>query len=376
MSQKFLMQSIDIKGFKSFNAEGQKLELGDLTVLIGANGAGKSNLISFFRMITNMMNDSLHKYIGINGGADSLLYLGAKKTAQIESQFKFSFNNSVQNYRFILSYAAGDTLFISEEGSDWQSETGIRISEMTKALGKKETALSKLVNKENTKFLAVNNLLKCFQVYHFHDTTNASPMRKNSYLNDNKNLKSDGGNLAAILYAQKNSDRWNNYYKRIVEHIRYVLPEFEDFVLEPDIYSGKNIILNWRAKYSDHLFGPHQLSDGSLRFIALMTLLLRPKELLPPIIIIDEPELGLHPSAISILANVINFVKSETQIIIATQSPNFVDEFEPSEIVVVEKNRIENCTKLRRLDINSLKEWLEEYSLSELWEKNVLGGKP
>jgi len=376
MSQKISLESIEIKGFKSFNSEGQILELGDLTVLIGANGAGKSNLISFLRMITFIMTGGLQKYIGMHGAANSLLNFGAKNCNQIESRLKFKVNDSEDVYRFVLTYAAGDTLIFTEEELLWHKAGKMQPKRITMNPGRKESELSDRIKHEKEEINIFQRLLRSLQVYQFHDTTNESRIRGKTNLDDNKYLKSDGGNMAAVLFALKNSTELDQYYDRIVEYIRYALPEFEDFVLEPDVYSGNSIILNWKAEHSDHLFGPHQLSDGSLRFMALMTLLLRPKELLPPIIIIDEPELGLHPSAISILANVINFVKSETQIIIATQSPNFVDEFEPSEIVVVEKDSIETCTKLRRLDICSLKEWLEEYSLSELWEKNVLGGKP
>ncbi|GAB1350190.1 AAA family ATPase [Ignavibacteriales bacterium] len=374
MSQKFSLQSIEIKGFKSFNSEGQKLVLGDLTVLIGANGAGKSNLISFFKMITSITNSSLQNFIGVNGGANAFLHFGAKHTKQMESQLKFKAFDHEDLYRFVLSHAVGESLIFSDEevqrfknGKPNQNNPVIKTGQGESVLIQKND-----FNDAGT----FPSLLSRLQVYQFHDTSKESPLKRSVYLEDNKYLRSDGGNLAAILYALKNSDKWNKYYSRIVTYIRYALPEFDDFDLEPDVYNGRNIMLNWRAKYSDHLFGPHQLSDGSLRFMALMTLLLRPKELLPPIVIIDEPELGLHPSAISILANVINMVKSETQIIIATQSTNMVDQFDPSEIVVVEKDRKDNCTKLKRLDLNSLQEWLEEYSLSELWEKNVFGGKP
>lgn len=376
MSQKISLESIEIKGFKSFNSKGQILELGDLTLLIGANGAGKSNLISFFRMLTFIMTEELQMYVGINGGANSLLNFGAKNCKQIESQIKFRVNDSEDVYRFILSYAVTDTLVFIEEGLLRHNNGKILPKRTMFGLGSRESELAMEQSWENKDTKIFFDLLRSLQVYQFHDTSVESSIRGKTYIDDNKYLRRNGGNLAAVLFALKNSTEWSQFYKRIVEYIRYALPEFEDFVLEPDVYTGNSIILNWKAEHSDHLFGPHQLSDGSLRFMALLTLLLRPKELLPPIIIIDEPELGLHPSAISILANVINMVKSQTQIIIATQSPTLVDEFDPSEIVVVEKDRIENCTTLRRLDTNSLKEWLEEYSISELWEKNVLGGKP
>jgi predicted ATPase len=172
------------------------------------------------------------------------------------------------------------------------------------------------------------------------------------------------------------SDEYRSYYDRIVEKIRYILPQFGDFVLEPREINPATILLNWHEAASDYLFGPHQISDGALRFMALATLLLQPPERLPKIIIIDEPELGLHPQAIDLLGTMILSAGMHTQIIIATQSPRLLDSFSYEDVVVAEWNNADNYSVFRHLDESELSQWLDEYSLSQLWDKNVLGGQP
>jgi predicted ATPase len=172
------------------------------------------------------------------------------------------------------------------------------------------------------------------------------------------------------------SDDYRKYYDRIVEKIRYIMPQFGDFVLEPREMNPANILLNWHEATSEYLFGPHQISDGTLRFMALATLLLQPPERLPKIIIIDEPELGLHPQAIDLLGSMILTTGKHTQIIVATQSPRLLDSFDCENVIVAEWNKADNCSVFKQLNESELSQWLDEYSLSQLWEKNILGGQP
>jgi len=218
-------------------------------------------------------------------------------------------------------------------------------------------------------------LKKC-QVFQFHDTSKESKIRNSGYINDNEYLRSGGGNLAAFLYAIKKQKDGEKYYNRIIRYIQQVFPQFGDFVLAPSVRNDNYIILNWTELGSDYLFGPHQLSDGTLRFMALATLFLQPPKSLPSVIILDEPELGLHPAAISILAGMVKTASQKCQVILATQSTRLIDEFKTSDIVVVDRDKIKKCSIFKKLNEEKLKEWLESYSMSELWEKNILGGRP
>ncbi len=222
----------------------------------------------------------------------------------------------------------------------------------------------------------IYRLLRECRVFQFHDTSKSSKIRSKGYINDNRYLHSDGGNLAAFLYAMRQKEGGEKYYGRIVRHIRQILPQFRDFELAPDLLNDNYILLNWYEQSAEYLFGPHQLSDGSLRFMALTTLLLQPKETIPSVIILDEPELGLHPTAIAILAGMVRQAARHCQIIMATQSQRLVDEFDAENIVVVERSPQKKSSVFKRLNETELALWLEQYSLSELWEKNVIGGRP
>lgn len=374
--EKLKLSFIRLKGYKSINSDGQKIDFQDVTVFIGANGAGKSNLVSFFSMLNHMMTGALQTYLGKNGSADSFLYYGAKTTTRIEASLNFKSSKEQDVYKFILSHAVGDTLIFNEETLSWKQKNSTKPFKLTLAPGLKESGLyaktrGKGANARTAQVMY--SLLSNCRVFQFHDTSSTARIRNKGYINDNRFLRSDGGNLAAFLYMLKSQQE--KYYNRIIRYVRQILPQFGDFELHPSPLNENYILLNWKEKKSDYLFGPHQISDGSLRFICLATLLLQPPELLPSVIILDEPELGLHPSAIAILAGMTKTASKHCQIVLATQSPRLVDEFNPDNIVVVERNIFEDCSRYKTLQESQLDAWLERYSLSELWEKNVLGGQ-
>lgn len=375
------LKSIILKGFKSIKEMRQPIEFGDISVLLGANGAGKSNLVSFFSMLNYMTTGSLQTYIGEGGGSQSILHYGPKTTPVIHADIHFSNQQDMDSYEFSLAHAAGDSLIFTHERITWQKIGNNKPYELEFAPGGKESALFK-TSKEAKSSTArktagfIYNLLRNCQVFQFHDTSKNARIRNKVYIEDNRFLYSDAGNLAAFLYKLKNDEESKKYYDRIVRYIRHIMPQFKDFELEPSALNRQYIMLNWREKRADYLFGPHQISDGSLRFVALATLLLQPPASLPSVVIIDEPELGLHPSAISSLAGMAKAASKHCQVIMATQSPRLVDEFAADEIVIVEWNDEQNSSEFSRLDENQLSDWLERYSLSELWEKNVLGGQP
>ena len=214
--------------------------------------------------------------------------------------------------------------------------------------------------------------LQAWRLYHFHDTSFHSPMKKTAKLHDNRFLRQDGSNLASFLYLLR--ERHETSYRMIRSTIGQVAPFFHDFALEPTALNPDTIQLEWRHKNSDAYFDASSLSDGTLRFMALTTLLLQPAELRPGIVLLDEPELGLHPYAIAMLAAMLRSASTETQIVVATQSPGLLDHFEPEDILVAE--RVAGETRLNRLEAEKLQVWLEDYSLGQLWEKNHFGGRP
>lgn len=358
-----MLKEIKLSGFKSIRE--MKVRLKKINVLIGANGAGKSNFIDFFRLLISLSNNRLQFYLRQNGGANALLHYGTKKTQEIRSYFRLNTNNGIGVYGFTLSLAPVNTMIIEEH----TTSTAIgKVGEesfffLDKGQGNKpETPLNN----------ATRNEINRYRAFHFHDTSKTAYMRGNCDINNNRLLFNDGSNLAAVLYKLQQTQR--HYYQRIVKTIRQIAPFFEDFVLSPLTINPHEIQLRWQARDSDYEFGPHQLSDGTLRTMALITLLLQPEEDLPSLIILDEPELGLHPYAISLIAALIRSASVYTQVILATQSTNLLDHFEAGDIIIVEQQQ--GISLFKRLEPDKLTTWLEEYALSELWEKNVIGGSP
>lgn len=371
------LTNIQLKGFKSIDEEGQDIPIQDITILLGANGSGKSNLISFFKMLNYIMTGALQTYIGDSGWADSLLYYGSKKTPRLTAAISFANTEDTDRYQFSLAHTVGDTLIFTEETLLWHQHDKEKARTIQLAPGVRESELFNLWKERKDKTASIiAELLRGCRVFQFHDTSKEAKIRNSGYIEDGAFLRSDGGNLAAFLYAMKQQKKHVPYYQRIVRYIQMVMPQFKDFVLEPSARNSNYIFLNWLEKNSEYLFGPHQISDGSLRFMALAALLLQPPTTLPKVIVLDEPELGLHPFAISVLADMIRATSLQSQIILATQSTRFVDEFEAKDLVIVERDAKANCSRYRKLDEGKLSAWLNEYSMSELWEKNVLGGRP
>lgn len=341
------LKSIAIKGFRSIRET--KLELRPINVLVGANGAGKSNLIAFFKLLNELTAGRLQQHIAATGRADSNLHFGPKTTPQLEAEIEFETEKETKRekktYRMRLFHAAGDSLVFADETlsfqksdrpepkqeSDWSEPEIISLG-----AGHQETRIDDKAAEGDFTARNLRRLLKRCRVYHFHDTSPTARIRQYCYVSDHRWLMPDAANLAAVLYALKSHRE--TAYRRIVATIRQVAPFFDDFDLEPVGPDSNDIVLNWRHRNSDLVFGPHQFSDGTLRAVCLISLLLQPKENLPYLIALDEPELGLHPYALDVIASLFRKASRHTQILVGTQSGAFLDAFEPGDVVVVERN--------------------------------------
>ncbi len=352
---KTMLQKIQIKGYKSIKE--LELKLRPINILIGANGVGKSNFISFFKLVNNIYEQRLENY-SLKAGVENLLHYGSKETEKIEGLLEF---RSTNGYSFTLS-RADNFLFISMETSLYHGSVGWVSKNITESEIKSSDAY-------RNKYL--REFLESYKIYHFHDTSSFAPLRLPCSLDDNHRLKEDGGNLPAYLYYLQQKHPVS--FKRIEQIIASTIPFFEKFNLSPDRLDETRIKLEWvERNHPDSYFNASHLSDGSLRFIALTTLLMQPN--LPKIIIIDEPELGLHPFAINKLAGMIKSVsQQDCQVIISTQSINLVDNFDPVDIVTVD--RFEDQSVFYRLEKENLRSWLEDYSLGDLWQKNIIKGQ-
>jgi len=368
------LNKLTVKGFKSIK-ELNEFKLEDLNVIIGANGSGKSNFIQIFRMLMAMTQKKLSKFILERGGADNFLFNGPKVTPKIDMEFEFAsldYNAKGPNsYKFELTPTADEKFLISEERkyitSSWHPYGS-------------PTDESRLYDERNEKSTNgqwngighfVYESISNWMVYHFHDTSASSPMRRSEIIEDNQKLRGDAANIAPFLLRLKSE--FPDHYQRIVDAIHIVMPFFDDFRLDVQKFGeAEKVKLSWNQKGSDFPMQPYHLSDGSIRFICLATALLQPNP--PSLIIIDEPELGMHPAAIIVLAELIQSAAKETQVIVATQSPAIIDQFAINDIIVM--NRKDGASTLQRLKEEDFSAWLEDYSIGELWSKNLIVGGP
>lgn len=339
--ERAILKRLKLSGFRSIKE--MDLELGPVNVLIGGNGSGKSNLLSFFRLLVAIRRMSLEEAVIREGGASQLLHYGPKKTEEIEAKLTF-------------------------EGGRW---AGVHEVKLVHQAPQGLTVVKDYGHPKETSWTALVNEIR-WGAYHFNDTGPTSPIHGQCYIHDNHELASDARNLSAYLYMLRETRP--EYYDRIVATIRLAVPFFGDFELKPLEVKPDDIMLDWQERESEYTFRSNQLSDGALRFAAVATLLLQPEKRLPWLIAIDEPELGLHPYALEVIANLLSAVSVHTQVIVATQSAALVDFFDPEQVIVVDRKEGEST--FTRLKPEALRGWLEDYTLSELWEKNVIGGRP
>ncbi len=361
---------ITVQGFKSI-ASLEKLALKPVNVLIGPNGSGKSNFIGVFHFLHAIREGRLRDYVTEAGGAEKVLHFGSKTTKEIF--IHLSFADEVNQYALKLSPTRDDGLYPSSETTFFWKK-GQYPKPFDEPLTPRDQGREAGISDSRHEKIPgwVRKRLGGWRLYHVHDTSSSSPMRKTAKVDDNEFLRPDGSNLASFLhYLQQKHESSYSLIRRTVQR---VTPFFDDFRLKPLRLKPDDIKLEWRHKNSDQYFDTSSLSDGTLRFIALTTLFLQPTEYLPSVILVDEPELGLHPYAIEMLASLIRHASRNTQVIVSTQSSLLLDHFDPGDVLVA--NRVGSSTQITRLEPTQLSTWLEDYSLGQLWEKNEFAGRP
>ena len=370
------IESVRIRGFRSL-ADVELSNLRNANVLIGANGSGKSNFIRFFEMTSWMLRSRrLAEFVALHGGADDQLHGGNRVTPRMEAELALRTGKGRNDYRFALTHAHPDRLVFTEEAFRFSAAGSVAPWQYAPSGGSEAAIVD--VAQAQTPLPGVNpktarvvvHLLRNCSVHQFHDTSDTSHFKKRWDADDNNYLRTHGGNLAAVLHRLEQEDLQR--FELISRHIRRVLPVFDRFQLD-DSY-GK-VSLRWKAAGTDKSFGAHLTSDGSLRFFALVTLLNLPLEMLPNVLLLDEPELGLHPAAVALVGGMIKALAADRQIIVATQSPLLVDAFDRDEIAVLDLQ--DGRTTVRRPDADEYRRWLDEgFMPGEMWQKNLIGGRP
>lgn len=363
------LEHISIYGFKSIKELSLKME--PINILIGANGSGKSNFISIFTFLRNLSEGKLQTYVEKNGFANSFFHFGSKQTPQIVIDIKVGFNG----YHVEFEHGAdNDSLVFKNEYctikssyKNWKVKG--RLGESGLLPGSE--AASAYVRSYTRDYL------EACRVYHFHDTGPTAGFKQASDVSSSDYLYSNASNIASFLYRLKNNSQksFTKSYNDIVEAIRTVAPFFHDFYLEPrGGESEEKVLLKWLHRDHDDPFSANQLSDGTARFICMATLFLQPYELRPKSIVLDEPELGLHPAALEVLAEIVKSISKENQVVCSTQSITFANQFDAKDFIVVDQNN--GASEFKRTDEKILSTWLEDYAMGDIWSKNLIGGRP
>jgi predicted ATPase len=323
------IKELTVEGFKSIRKLDQ-FELRKLNVLIGANGAGKSNFIEFLRLIHAIAKGDWPIHVAKEGGGDGLFFGGPKMTPVIRVRLRVD----TRSYGYTLEPAADGRIVMTRLSGDELKDS---------------------------------DFVEAWAIYHFHDTSSLSPMRRDQSIEDTAYLRPDASNIAAFLRLMREQNPPD--YNLIRDTIRLVAPFFDDFLLKQRKNGNETkVALDWHQKGSDFPFQAWHLSDGTLRFICLATALLQPDP--PPTIVIDEPELGLHPHALEVLAGLLQKASQRTQVIVSTQSAPLLSQFEPEDVITV--CRKDGASVFGRLDRKDLADWMKDYTLGELWQKNVV----
>lgn len=360
------LESLTVRGFLSIRD--QTLNLARLNVLIGANGSGKSNLFQVFHLLQHIASGRLQLYTGFKGGASRLLHQGTRPATALEIELTVRDDHLVGGYSLRLIPADDDTLIFEQETITFQNtrESCIPIEN---PLGSGH-AESRLEEADGRFSRWLRSELERIPIHRFHDTGPTSRIRQPCAIEDNRILRDDGSNLGAFLYLL---DRKHpSCFRRIERAVRSIAPFFEDFSLQPARLNPDVIQLEWKEIHDDGRFGAAALPDGLLRFICLATVLNQPKP--PPLLILDEPELGLHPAAITHLAALLRTRAQACQILAATQSVTLVNQLEPGDVRVVDRRGGESTFK--HLAGENLDPWMDVYAIGDLWEKNLIGGRP
>lgn len=427
----FQLQKMDLVGFRSF--EHAELSLHPLNWLVGGNGAGKSNLLALFSLLYDASSGRLQTHVSAQGGAERLLHYGAKQTPELTIRLTFAEGAEERRYEVRLAATAADQLSVAAEvlgtpnlvslggghrelfiagfdsaaavgdldGQAWQiadtmpglpfskvDQMKAALPELVRAAFRADSVMEMLFTSEALRagspsavvlplVRAADHIcrqVRSWRVYHFNDTSPNAAVRKTASLGDNRFLRQDGSNLPAFLYMLRHKHA--AAFGQIRDVVRRIAPYFSDFDLEPEALNPDRILLKWREKHSDQSFTVADLSDGTLRFVCLATLLLQPSP--PPLILLDEPELGLHPAAVTLLSDMLHMAAQDTQLLVASQSVELLgDETDPSSVLVADRDP-DGKTLVQRLDKAALADWLEVYSLGELWKKRVpgFGGHP
>ena len=369
---------LSIRGFRRLLDV--SLELRPLTVLIGANGCGKTSVLDVLNLLSNSAQGRLGPAVSEMAGLGSVLTYDRAP----ELKLGLSFNSSVGEmlgYHLVLeprglgfaireesmgSPIEPSQIAASDARVDFYDVRG-ELVESGSRRGLLETALSQVPKslhgpEEFRETLAGSTFYQGISV------GVRSPVRLPQQLGPAQLPGRDGEDLVSCLYSMRESHP--ERFEAVEDTLRVAFPRFKRLEFPP--VAAGTVGLGWRDNDSTKTFYAHQLSPGTLRFLWLTALLQSPG--LPALILLDEPEVSLHPEMVSLMVDQFREASFRSQLVIATQSDSLIRFLEPKEVVVCDSDE-GAMTTLTRADELDLEEWLKEYSLDELWRNGRLGAR-
>lgn len=355
---------VNFKNFKEINLE----QLNNLTTLIGSNGVGKSNFLSIIDFISSAFHDGIEVYFSNKGikFQDCIHQWNLENKISIVLRFEDKSTREDYSYQFTLEYDIKSGFNIIDEQFSNNNDGTHREYEnqgLTSLNLKNSFDLSEPEQR-------VKNFLSQVVGYSFYNTSLFNSSLQFVNKSNNVYLLPNGENMSSLLYLLKS--KYPVSYKRITDVLKLVIKPFEDFYF---IEEGHNTVLKFKMQGLNYPVSIKSLSDGTIRFIILSLLLNLPINLRPNLVLLEEPEVALHPVAVNILGDLIESYSADSQIMIATQSPYLLDRLSISSIYILSINN-KNETEVQHIDKEKLKDWLKKYSLSEIWLMSIFGGGP
>ncbi len=388
---------VRIQGFRSLREV--DLALSPLSVLIGPNGSGKSNFMDLLSLMGEASYGHLADGIASRGGFDNVSFKGDPGDIYVEFRFPpegvFQEERAPVKFRIHLRRVGSlpkvwfeqvekapdehhrnplQLMRRDKDGCEFRSIKTRMTEELEEKALESESELAIFQVKDQDKYPAPYKLLRMLQEWTFYrdiEVGPAAPIRQPSILRPTVRLASDGSNLASVLYSiqQQHPATW----KEIEEILETVYPDFHSITFPPEGGDGKVVLRWWERPYERKTgFSANLLSDGTLKLLCLIAILKSPDP--PPLICMDEPEVGLHPDWVKLVAELLQSASSRTQVIVASHSPQLVSKLDPNEIVVVEKEQGETC--VQRLSEEELEKWMQQYQIGDLWLAGHFGGRP
>ena len=384
-----LIHAIKLNNFLSFGASAQAIPLGPLNVIIGPNGSGKSNLLESIELLKNAP-EQLLKPIREGGGVRDWLWKGGQINPTASLDVVIDYPKGSQNLRYKLSFAEVHQRFeIVDEKIENENPTNpnrpgayffyhfnnghptLNLNEGKRTLKQEDVDMEKSIlaqRRDPDQYPEITYLgqtlgkIRLYREWSFGRYTAPSLPQKADLPNDM--LEPDASNLGLVLNRLR---RDPTVKARLLKALRALYDGIDDYDVQ--IEGGTVQVFFHEGRFT---VPATRLSDGTLRYLCLLAILCHPNP--PPLVCIEEPELGLHPDILPTLADLLKEASERCQIIVTTHSDVLVDAMtdRPEAVLICEKTT--EGTVMHRLNADKLKPWLAKYRLGELWTRGEIGG--